>query len=96
MGAAFVALTLYEWSGKSFTLTTSAYSSIYFVLIGAHLTHLSLGLLALAFVLAWSMLGYVKSVGDEQHRTLATLYWHFVDAVWLFVLFTVYLSPRLT
>ncbi|MDH7974202.1 cytochrome c oxidase subunit 3 [Sphingomonas sp. AR_OL41] len=94
MGIGFVALSLAEWHGKPFALSADSYSSIYFVLTGTHLAHVAIGLIALIVLLVWSLTGRVGP-GHEQHRTLATLYWHFVDAVWLFVFATVYLSPRL-
>lgn len=94
MGASFIALSLKEWSDKPFTLSADSYSSIYFVLTGTHLAHVVIGLVALAVLLIWSLIGRVGP-GHEQHRTLVTLYWHFVDIVWLFVFATIYLSPRL-
>ncbi len=94
LGVGFVALSLLEWSQKPFGLSDTAYSSIYFLLTGTHLSHVLVGLLALIAVLAWSATGRVHA-GHDQHRTLATLYWHFVDAVWLFVFATIYISPRL-
>lgn len=94
MGAGFVALSLKEWSDKPFTLSTDSYSSIYFVLTGTHLAHVAIGLLALIVLLVWSLMGRI-GLGHEQHRSLVTLYWHFVDVVWLFVFAAVYVSPRL-
>lgn len=94
MGAGFAALELKEWHDKPFGLSEDSYSSIYYLLTGTHLAHVLLGLLALAALLLWSLAGKVHA-GHEQHRALATVYWHFVDAVWLFVFATVYLSPRI-
>ncbi|MBV1691376.1 cytochrome c oxidase subunit 3 [Novosphingobium sp. G106] len=94
MGAGFIALGLKEWSDRPFSLSTDSYSSIYFVLTGTHLAHVALGLIALTVLLVWSMTGRIAP-GHEQHRSLITLYWHFVDVVWLFVFATVYLAPRL-
>ena len=92
LGLTFVALSGIEWSRKPFVLSDLAYSSIYFLLTGTHLTHVALGLLALAALLIFSLGGKVAA-GHDQHRTLITLYWHFVDAVWLFVFGdSVYLS----
>lgn len=93
LGIAFVILSGIEWSRKPFALHDSAYSSIYFLLTGTHLAHVIAGLLALLVLLAWSLAGRVHA-GHDQHRTLVTLYWHFVDAVWVFVFATIYLSPR--
>ncbi len=94
MGAGFMALSLKEWSDKPFKLATDSYSSIYFVLTGTHLAHVAIGLIALIVLLVWSLIGKIRP-GHEQHRTLVTLYWHFVDVIWLFVFATVYLAPRL-
>lgn len=95
MGAGFAGLEIKEWIDKPFGLSADSYSSIYYLLTGTHLVHVLLGLLALVVLLAWSLAGKLHR-GHEQHRALGTLYWHFVDVVWLFVFATVYLSPRLT
>ena len=39
MGIGFVALSLKEWSDKTFSLASNSYSSIYFITTGIHLTH---------------------------------------------------------
>jgi heme/copper-type cytochrome/quinol oxidase subunit 3 len=95
MGAGFVALEGKEWAGKSFGLGANSYSSAYYLTTGVHLAHVAVGLLALVILLFWSLTGQVSG-RHVQHRALATLYWHFVDVVWLFVFTTIYLSPRLT
>jgi heme/copper-type cytochrome/quinol oxidase subunit 3 len=95
LGTAFVALEWLEWKGKHFDIAKDSYNAIYFLLTGTHLLHVLLGLAAIAFVLLLSLAGRIGR-DHHQHRAIATLYWHFVDAVWLFVFATVYLSPRLT
>ncbi|RST31277.1 heme-copper oxidase subunit III [Sphingomonas ginkgonis] len=95
LGGAFVALELFEWSTKPFALPDNSYSSIYFMLTGTHLVHVVVGLFALLVLFIWTFDGRVQGA-HVQHRALATLYWHFVDIVWLFVFTTIYLSPRLT
>jgi cytochrome c oxidase subunit 3 len=94
LGLAFVGLSLKEWADKPFALSDTSYSSIYFLMTGTHLAHVVVGLLAIMAVLLWSLVGRVHA-GHDQHRTLVTLYWHFVDVVWLFVFATIYLSPRI-
>jgi len=94
MGLGFAALELEEWKNTPFTLSTDSYSAIYFLLTGTHLFHVGAGLLGMALLLAWSLSGRLAQ-GHDQHRTLVTVYWHFVDIVWLFVFATIYLSPRL-
>lgn len=95
LGSTFVALELYEWSTKPFAFSDNSYSSIYFMLTGTHLLHVIVGLFALLILFLWTLVGRVHGA-HIQHRALATLYWHFVDVVWLFVFTTIYLSPRLT
>ncbi len=95
LGILFVMLSLKEWSDKPFAFSDNAYSSIYFTLTGLHLAHVVVGLTALAVALVWSLAGRIHD-GHDQHRTLVTYYWHFVDAVWLFVFATIYISPHLT
>lgn len=94
LGIIFAALSFKEWLDKPFGLAANSYSSIYFLLTGTHLSHVAVGLVALAIILIWSIQGRVHA-GHDQHRTLVTLYWHFVDVVWLFVFATVYISPRI-
>lgn len=92
LGLLFVGLSGKEWMDKPFGLSDNSYSSIYFLLTGTHLTHVVLGLVALIVMLVWSLQGKIHE-GHDQHRTLVTLYWHFVDAIWIFVFTTIYLSP---
>jgi heme/copper-type cytochrome/quinol oxidase subunit 3 len=94
MGIGFAALEIREWLDKPYDWTQGSYASIYFLLTGTHLVHVALGLLGLLALLGWSLAARLHA-GHEQHRALVTLYWHFVDAVWLFVFCTIYLSPRL-
>jgi len=94
LGLLFIGLSAFEWAGRPFRLDENSYSSIYFLLTGTHLAHVVGGLLALLVLLGWTMAGRVHG-GHDQHRTLVTLYWHFVDLVWLFVFATIYISPRL-
>lgn len=94
LGAAFVAVQLMEWKEKGSTITSNGYSSFFFTITGFHMAHVVAGLLGLAAVLGWNLLGYF----DARRNTAvaaASLYWHFVDAVWLLVFATFYLAPYL-
>lgn len=94
LGGIFVGVQVLEWADKPFALNTSSYSSLYFVITGFHLVHVAVGMLVLLALLIWSMLGYFDS---QRHApvTIGAVYWHFVDAVWLAVFFTIYISPYL-
>ncbi|MFI4965211.1 MAG: heme-copper oxidase subunit III [Caulobacterales bacterium] len=94
LGAIFVAVQLKEWSNKPFRISTSGYASHYFTITGFHLAHVALGLTGLLAVFIWGALGYF----DRQRNTavlVTSIYWHFVDAVWLCVFTTFYIAPYL-
>ncbi|QAY96387.1 heme-copper oxidase subunit III [Methylovirgula ligni] len=94
LGLAFIALELFEWQSKPFSLTSGLYSSIYFTAAGLDLLHLGFGIVGVAAVLVWSLLGYVDARRDAPTVIMAA-YWHFVTAVWLAVFVTFYISPYL-
>lgn len=94
LGIAFVGVQLLEWHAKQFSISTSSYGSIYFTLTGFHMAHVLVGLIALVLALVWCARGYFDVRRNVPMSIVAT-YWHFVDAVWLTVFFTVYVSPRL-
>jgi cytochrome c oxidase subunit 3 len=94
LGALFVGVQLVEWSRQPFTYTSSLYGSLFFTITGFHMAHVVVGLLILTAMLGWSLLGYFNQ--DRQGPILiGGLYWHFVDAVWLVVFASLYLSPYL-
>jgi cytochrome c oxidase subunit 3 len=94
MGAVFAGVQVYEWTIKSYHLRTSSYASLYFTTTGLHLAHVIVGLLILGVMALWVALDYFS----PRRRIVVSagiLYWHFVDAVWLFVFVTYYLTPYL-
>lgn len=95
LGAAFAGIQIVEWRSKPFAPFADPYSSLYFTLTGFHLAHVAAGLLVLMALLAWTLLGYF---GAGRRGAVATgaIYWHFVDAVWLAVFFTLYVTPHLS
>ncbi|MEO8242927.1 MAG: cytochrome c oxidase subunit 3 [bacterium] len=93
LGATFIAMQVVEWSGKGIALSTNSYSSAFFLLTGVHMAHVAVGVLILAMLLIWTIMGRFRGVHHE-HIALGALYWHFVDAVWLVVFITAYLVPQ--
>ena len=93
LGAIFLALQAKEWHDKPFGLAKDAYSSLFFTITGFHMAHVAVGLLMLAALLAWSLLGYFD---QRRHSALSigALYWHFVTAVWVAVFCALYLAPH--
>nr|WP_055501534.1 heme-copper oxidase subunit III [Nonomuraea pusilla] len=96
LGAAFLVLqgTEYHTKLEQYTWTRDAYASLFYVITGFHGTHVAVGLAMLAFTVAGAFRGKFTRRRHERVR-LVGFYWHFVDAVWLAILFTVYLSPHL-
>ncbi len=95
LGLVFLVVQVFEWKAKRFGLSSSSYGSLYFTITGFHMVHVAVGLGILTAVLAWSLMGYF-SPRHHARVTVAAIYWHFVDAVWLCVFFTFYVSPYLT
>lgn len=95
LGAGFLALQVMEYREKlkHFTAPQHAYASLFYTITGFHGTHVAFGLL----MLLWALLREVTGRLDPE-RPLAvktvSLYWHFVDGVWLVILTSLYLSPR--
>jgi heme/copper-type cytochrome/quinol oxidase subunit 3 len=94
LGAIFLAIQWYEWGDMPFGLSSTPYSSLYFVITGFHMAHVMVGVLMLLALTFWSALGYFNS-RRFAHIHIGALYWHFVDAVWIAVFFTFYVTPLL-
>lgn len=93
LGATFVAIELTEFSqmvqeGNSWS--RSAFLSSFFTLVGTHGLHVSIGLLWMAVVMAQV---YFTGVNVNTFRRLAvfSLFWHFLDLIWIFIFTFVYL-----
>jgi heme/copper-type cytochrome/quinol oxidase subunit 3 len=97
LGATFLALqgTEYAEKLKNFTMTTDVYGSLFYVITGFHGLHVLVGLAMVSWLLAAAFQrGSFGAHRQERVRNVG-IYWHFVDAVWAAILFTIYLSPRL-
>jgi heme/copper-type cytochrome/quinol oxidase subunit 3 len=96
LGAAFLVLQFgleYPEKLKEFTPRTDAYGSLFFLITGLHAAHVTVGLLMNAWT-QWR--AWANAFSERHHVTVQmfTMYWHFVDAVWIFILATIYLSPH--
>jgi cytochrome c oxidase subunit III len=95
MGAAFLANQVFEFRGLDFGLDENAYASLFIVTTGLHGLHVLAGLLMSVVVQLKARLGQFD---ENRHLTVSifTLYWHFVDVVWIFVFSSLYLSAHLS
>ncbi len=94
MGIVFIAIQALEWATKKFTPFSSSYGSLYYTITGFHMMHVAAGVLILATLSLWCALGYFNRIRSGP-VTIGAIYWHFVDAVWLVLFFTFYITPRL-
>jgi len=92
LGLIFVGVQLVEWKSKPFTLASGSYGSLFFTITGFHMAHVIAGLLMLAALTVWSYRNYFDATRHAA-ISIGAIYWHFVDAVWLAVFFTLYLTP---
>lgn len=94
MGAAFLANQAVEYHDLHFGIRPTVYGSLFFTITGLHGTHLLIGLVMNAVVQVKAWMGKFDA---QRHHTveIASLYWHFVDAVWILVFSSLYLSPWL-
>src|SRR6267142_7239569 len=97
LGAAFLYGTATEWHRliykEGLTISTNLFGTTYYSLVGLHGFHVVAGLVSLSIVMALTLLGSVGSEHAERVDVLS-LYWHFVDAVWIVVFTVVYVIGR--
>jgi cytochrome c oxidase subunit III len=97
LGAIFLIGTGHEWrhliEQEGFTIQTNLFGTTYYALVGLHASHVLIGLIALSTVMIFALFGKVKSEHAERCDVLS-LYWHFVDAVWVVVFTVVYVIGR--
>jgi cytochrome c oxidase subunit 3 len=97
LGAAFLYGTATEWHRliyqEGLTISTNLFGTTYYSLVGLHGFHVVVGLAALSIVMVFSLLGNVRAEHTERVEVLS-LYWHFVDTVWIVVFTVVYVIGR--
>jgi len=93
MGAAFLVNQAVEYHGLGFGWRDNAYTAIFYITTGLHGLHVLLGLLMNLVVQAK---GRARRLAprDDISIEVFSLYWHFVDAVWIFVFSSLYLAPH--
>jgi len=97
LGALFLYGTGREWHRliyeRGLTISTNLFGTTYYSLVGLHAFHVTVGLILLTIVL---LLGLAGRVGRDQSARIEvlSLYWHFVDAVWVVVFTVVYVLGR--
>lgn len=97
LGIVFLAGTAQEWTRlivhEGLTIRTNLFGTTFYSLVGLHATHVVVGLVMLSLVMIFTLLGRVEQRHAERIQVLS-LYWHFVDAVWVVVFTVVYIVGR--
>ena len=97
LGSIFLIGTGREWHHLIFdeglTVSTNLFGTTYYSLVGLHAFHVSVGLIVLTLGLIFVLLGKVKPEHSERAEVFS-LYWHFVDVIWVVVFTVVYVIGR--
>jgi cytochrome c oxidase subunit 3/cytochrome o ubiquinol oxidase subunit 3 len=97
LGTAFLYGTATEWHRLIYrdglTISTNLFGTTYYSLVGLHGFHVVVGLVALSIIMALTLRGNVRFEHAERVDVLS-LYWHFVDAIWIVVFTVVYVIGR--
>lgn len=93
LGAGFLFMELIEFSklaAEGHSWQASAFLSAFFTLVGTHGLHITVGLLWI-LVLVRSL--FSSGITNSFHKRLAlfSLFWHFLDIIWIFIFTLVYL-----
>ena len=97
LGGLFLFGTGQEWHRLIYehglTISTNLFGTTYYSLVGLHAFHVTAGLIMLVIVAIFAFAG---RVGREHSRRVEvlSLYWHFVDVVWVVVFTVVYVLGR--
>ncbi len=97
LGFGFLLLQIYEfyhYVHEGLGYTTSAFASSFYTLVGFHGFHVAFGLCWLTSVTVQVVQNGVNAVNAPK-IFISTLYWHFVDVVWMFIFTVVYLMGTL-
>jgi cytochrome c oxidase subunit 3 len=97
LGGLFLYGTTQEWHRLIYehglTISTNLFGTTYYSLVGLHAFHVTAGLVMLLIVALFGLSGRV-GVKQSGHIEVLSMYWHFVDAVWVVVFTVVYVLGR--
>jgi len=97
LGGTFMCGTGQEWHRLIYehglTISTNLFGTTYYSLVGLHALHVTAGLVMLCLVAIFAVAGRVR-VEQSRRVEVLSMYWHFVDAVWVVVFTVVYVLGR--
>ncbi|MNE17396.1 Cytochrome c oxidase subunit 3 [compost metagenome] len=97
LGLAFLVLEIYEFYEyvvhEDYGMTTSAFSSAFYTLVGFHGAHVLFGILWISILIGQlSKKGLTVVTAPKVY--VSAMYWHFIDVVWVFIFTVVYLLGK--
>jgi cytochrome c oxidase subunit 3 len=95
-GLGFLALQGAEYYSEWATIApySDSYGSIFYTITSLHAAHVCVGLLLLIYLGVLPEYGLSKRTPRRPYATVA-IYWHFVDAVWVFIVTLLYIIPNI-
>lgn len=86
----FIIFQFIEYKASPFTINDSVFGCSFFLLTGFHGLHVIIGFL---FILTALFRLYSSHFSSHHslHNTFSTLYYHFVDVIWIFLFLSLYL-----
>ena len=90
LGILFLAGQLYDYSQLGFGIADGVFGTVFYTLTGFHGAHVFGGAVGLTIVLARATRGQF-SARNHVAVEAVSMYWHFVDVVWIGVFTTIYL-----
>ncbi|MEY3767221.1 MAG: hypothetical protein RLZZ11_288 [Cyanobacteriota bacterium] len=89
MGAYFLYGQAVEWSGLKFGFTSGTFGGTFYLLTGFHGLHVATGILLMGLMLIKSFIPG-NYTGGEQGVQATSLFWHFVDVIWIILFLLIY------
>ncbi|CAM4492792.1 MAG: cytochrome (ubi)quinol oxidase subunit III [Paenibacillus macerans] len=97
LGLAFLVLEIYEFyeyvHRDEYGMTTSAFSSAFYTLVGFHGAHVLFGILWISLLIG-QLFKKGLTVVTAPKVYVSAIYWHFIDVVWVFIFTVVYLLGK--
>jgi heme/copper-type cytochrome/quinol oxidase subunit 3 len=94
LGATFLAGQVFEYVllyADHIVIGTNVFTSAFFTLTGFHGAHVAIGIVALSVLAGMARSGRFRNGEHPGAAESVSIYWHFVDAIWVVVFSVVYL-----
>ena len=95
LGIAFLVMQAFDYAllySEGITLDAGTFGTTYYTLTGFHMAHVFGGVIMLGVVLYRGLGGQFSSRHHDAVEA-SSLYWHFVDVVWIVLFSVLYLLP---